>query len=99
MKIRENELGIEIFSCDKLYKKILGFMFYKKPIKHGLILNKCNAIHTFFMFQPIDVIMTDKNDNILFVYEGLKPWKIITPKKGVSKTYELPLGIIKKIKD
>lgn len=58
----------------------------------------CNSIHTFFMFSNIDVIMTDKNNNVLYIYRNLKPWKLILPKKNVYYTYELPGGTLSKLK-
>jgi uncharacterized membrane protein (UPF0127 family) len=70
-------------------------MFARRKITHGLLFKKCNAIHTFFMYQPIDVIMTDVDNNILYMYENLPPWRVILPKKGVCYTYELPVGSIK----
>ncbi|NLL44772.1 MAG: hypothetical protein GX247_03795 [Mollicutes bacterium] len=79
-------------------KRLFGFMFKIKKIDYGLCLPKCNSIHTLFMFQPIDVIMTDKNHKILYIYSNLKPWRIILPKKGVYYTYELPVGSIKILK-
>ena len=62
----------------------------KKNINYGLCFPKCNSIHTFFMLENIDVIMTDKNYNILYIYKNLKPNKIILPKKNVYYTFELP---------
>ena len=97
MKINVKRLDIDIVECKSIYKRTIGFMFRKKDIKFGLLFKKCNAIHTFFMFQPIDVVMTDINNNILYSYKSLLPNKIILPKKGVSYTYELPIGSIKKI--
>ena len=41
------------------------------------------------MFQNIDVIMTDKRNHILYIYENIKPNHIIFPKKDVYYTYEL----------
>jgi uncharacterized membrane protein (UPF0127 family) len=40
----------------------------------------------------IDVVMTDKNFNILYIYKNLKPNKIIFPKKKVYYTFELPVN-------
>jgi uncharacterized membrane protein (UPF0127 family) len=97
MKINVKQLNIKVSACNKWYQKLIGFMFKKKKITNGLIFYKCNAIHTFFMYQPIDVVMTDINNNILFTFENLLPNKIILPKKGVYNTYELPVGTIKKI--
>ena len=76
----------------KFKDRVIGLMFKRKKIDYGICFPKCNSIHTFFMFQPIDVVMTDINHKILYIYPNFKPWKIILPKKNVYYTYELPLG-------
>jgi hypothetical protein len=97
MKINVKQLNIEIIRCNKWYNRLIGFMFKKRKIESGLLFDRCNAIHTFFMYQPIDVVMTDINNNILFTFENLKSNRIILPKKGVYNTYELPAGSIRKL--
>lgn len=77
-------------------KRLLGLMFQKKKIEYGICFPKCNSIHTMFMFQTIDIIMTDKEQNILYM-KTIKPWRIILPKKNVYYTYELPEGYIEKL--
>lgn len=80
--------------------KVIGLMFRKKTINEGYILYNCNAIHTFFMMQNIDVIMIDKNNRIVLIRENLKKNKILINKKA-KHTIELPLGssIVFKIND
>ena len=68
---------------------------FTKDFDYCMRFGKCNSIHTFFMSTNIDVIMTDRDDNVLFVFKNVKPWKVILPKKGVCNTYELPSGSIK----
>ena len=85
MKI--NDLEIKV--CNTFFSRLKGFMFTKN-ISYGLCFPKCNSIHTFFMLKPIDVIMTDKNYKILYIYKNLSPFKIILPKKNVYYTFELP---------
>lgn len=80
---------IEIKMCDTFFKKLMGLMF-KKNFNYGLCFKKCNSIHTFFMFKKIDVIMTDKNNKVLYIFNELKPYRIILPQKKVYYTYELP---------
>ena len=96
MKFTPQKLNIPIKKANNLFLKIKGFMFKKDKINYGLLLNNCNSIHTLFMKQKIDVIMTDKNDNILYYYQNLKPFRIIFHKKKVKKIYELPAGTINK---
>jgi len=90
MYIIKDNKKLEIKICNNIFNRFLGFMF-KKNINYGLCFPKCNSIHTFFMLIPIDVIMTDKEYNIMYIYNNLKPNKIILPKKNVYYTFELPV--------
>ena len=91
--IKDNQ-KLDIKICNNFFNRFLGFMF-KKNINCGLCFPKCNSIHTFFMKESIDVIMTDKNYNILYIFNNLKPNKIILPKKNVYYTFELPINKFK----
>ena len=94
MNLSVNNKNIDIKLCNKFSERLLGLMF-KKNINYGLLFRKCNSIHTFFMRENIDIIMTDKNNKILYIYQNLKPWRIILPKKNVYNVYELPKNTIK----
>ena len=100
MKLIIDEEKIDIKKCTKFKDRLIGLMFTKKKINNCLLFPKCNSIHTFFMFQNINVIMTDKNYKITKIYKNLKPWKIIMPKKNTYYTFELTKNIDKlKIND
>jgi len=91
MKLIYNGNSIDIYDCNSFFSRLKGFMF-KKNINYALLFNKCNSIHTFFMKCNIDVIMCDKDNNILYYYNNLHRNKIIWPKKNVYKTIELPVN-------
>lgn len=84
---------INLINCTKFKQRLIGFML-KKEANYGLIFPRCNSIHTFFMKMNIDVIMCDKDNNILYFYKDLKPNKIILPKRNVTKVIELPVSNI-----
>ena len=44
------------------------------------------------LLSNIDVIMCEKNNNILYYYNNLSKNRIILPKKNVFKTIELPVN-------
>ena len=94
MYIIKDNKKIKIKECKNIFNRFLGLMF-KKNINYGLCFPKCSSIHTFFMFNKIDVIMTDENYNILYIFSNLKPNKIILPKKGVYYTFEIPINKFK----
>ena len=83
---------IEIKKYDKFFDKFKGLMF-KKNFDYGIRL-RSNGIHTFFMRECIDVVLTDKDNNVLFIYKSLKPNRIVFPKKKVYYTYEFPNNFI-----
>ena len=44
------------------------------------------------MKKNIDIIMCDKDDTILYIYNAVNKNKVIWPKKRVTKVYELPVN-------
>lgn len=94
MKIIKGKNYIDIKICNNFFTRLKGFMF-KKNINKCLCFPKCNSIHTFFMFNNIDVVMTDKSFRVLYIYNNLKPFKIILPKKDVYYTFEFPINKFK----
>ena len=95
MHIIINNKRIELKEIKTFKKKLFGLMG-KTNIDYALLF-RCNGIHTFFMKESIDIILTDKNYKILYLYKNLKKNKIILPKKKVYYTIELPNNSIKKI--
>lgn len=92
-----NNKKIKINKKNNFFGRLKGYMFEFEPIKEGLLLENCRSIHTFFMYQKIDVIMTDKNNKIIKLYKNLDTEKIIWPKKNVSKVFELPNNSIENL--
>lgn len=88
MHIQINKENITIKYCNTFIKKLIGMSFKKKKQSSIYCFPNCNSIHTFFMFQNIDIIMTDKNGEILYMKENMKPNHILLPKKKVYYTYE-----------
>ena len=83
-----------LIDCTTFYSRFKGLMF-TRDFDYCMRFSHCNSIHTFFMVVNIDVVMTDCDDNVLFVFKNVKPWKVILPKKNVYNVYELPGGSIK----
>lgn len=40
----------------------------------GMLILKCNAIHTFFMLFPIDAVFLDRNDKVVKTVRNIRPW-------------------------
>lgn len=56
------------------------------------------GIHTFFMKVSIDVIVLNKNNEVVKLKENLKPWKLFFWNPMFNKIIELPSGYIKENK-
>ena len=41
----------------------------------GLLIEKCNAIHTFFMSFPIDAIFLDGENRVVKTVRDIRPWR------------------------
>ena len=61
---------LKIYEYKTFFKKLFGLM-NKKNISYGIKINNCNSIHTFFMKENIDVCITDKTNNIIYLKENL----------------------------
>lgn len=88
---------IDIHEAKTFRERLFGLMF-KKNIDYCLLFKNCNSIHTFFMKENIDVVMTDKNNKVLFIKKNMQKNRIILPKKNVYNTYEFPANFIKDLK-
>lgn len=64
------------------------------PSGSGLILDPCNSIHMFFMRYALDIIFLDKHDRVVFLYNGIKPWRVGRIVRGARLAIELPEGAI-----
>ena len=69
-------LGYKAKVARKLVERIRGLIGTKDlPPDEGMLILKCNAIHTFFMSFPIDAIFLDKNDNVVKTIKNIRPWR------------------------
>ena len=87
MKIVLEDKEMLVKDCIKFKDKLLGFMF-KKNIDYALRF-RCKAIHTFFMRENIDVVITDKNNKVIQVKNNININRILINTKAYF-FYELP---------
>ena len=95
MKIILNNQELNLDIANSFFKRLFGLMG-KKNITKGMFFPKTRSIHTFFMKENIDIIMIDKNNNIIYYQESVPKNKIIIKKKAYH-TIELPNNSINNI--
>ena len=98
MKLLYKNKDIDLYNCKSFFSRFKGFMM-EKNINRALLFDKCNSIHTFFMTRNIDIVITDKDNNVIKIIQDLKPWKIIFPIKKGYFTYEFEAKFIHNIKN
>lgn len=60
----------------------------------GLLIKPCCSIHTFFMKFAIDVLFVNKKNEIVALYENVKPWRILPIHFSSHYVIELSAGTI-----
>jgi len=97
--LRVNKTKINVVVAKNMADRFKGFMG-KTNIDYGMLFPKCNAIHTFFMKENIDIIGLDKNNEVIYKYENLNKNRVIKINNDIKKTsiLELPANSSKKIR-
>lgn len=63
------------------------------PVGHGLLLEPCNGIHSFFMAFPFDALFLDEYMRIVHIIEAMPPNRISPIIRQARSVLELPAGI------
>lgn len=93
------ESSIDVFIADSYTKRLLGYMFRKKPHYDAILLKPCNSIHTFFMKFSIDVLFLNEHMEVVKKVLKLKPGKVVTNVIGAKIVIEAKEGTFNSIKD
>ena len=46
------------------------------PAGKGLLITRCNCIHTFLMRYPIDVAFLDRRGEVVKTVRNVRPWRL-----------------------
>ena len=68
--------GIDAEVAESAFERMRGLIGRAglEPGK-GMLITKCNCIHTFFMRFPIDATFLDRKGEIVKVVRGIRPWR------------------------
>jgi len=64
---------------------------------HGLLIDPCGSVHSFFMRFPIDVLYLDRADVVVKAVT-VPPFRMSSGRSGAKRVIELPLGTIERRK-
>ena len=85
----------DVIKAESVLNRFKGFMF-KSHIsqKEGLLIPRCNWIHTLFMMQEIDAVYLNKDGVIVDLESRVRPWRFCKPRFKAKSTLELCAGAI-----
>ena len=90
MKLKINNKYIEVKEAKSFVTRLIGLMG-KENIEEGMLFRKCNAVHTYFMKESIDVIGLNEQNQIIYIYREAPKNKIIKISGDTKKTSILEL--------
>ncbi|MEI8347778.1 MAG: DUF192 domain-containing protein, partial [Pseudomonadota bacterium] len=77
--------------ADNFWSRLKGLMFLPAMKEFdGLLIKRCNSIHTCFMNFPIDVIFLDSRYKVIKIIRKISPWRMTIPHFRASQVLELP---------
>ncbi len=90
MKLQLNKKKLNITEVTSFWNRFKTLKFDLKPLKEVILFSNKKYLSTYLFCQKVDVVMTDKNNIILYIYMNLKSEKIIHYKRKVYNVYILP---------
>ena len=89
---KETVVADDVRIARSMWARFWGLMRKAElPDGQGLLIDPCSSIHMFFMRFPLDVVFLDKDDRVVKIVEGIKPWRMALGGGG-KKALELPAG-------
>ena len=68
--------GVKARVARTLFERMKGLIGTKvMSAGEGLLILRCNSIHTFFMSFPIDATFLDRDDKVVKVVRNIRPWR------------------------
>ncbi len=70
-------LGVRAAVAETLFSRMRGLIAREAPkAGEGLLITRCNCIHTFFMRYPIDATFLDRDGHVVRRVENIRPWRL-----------------------
>ena len=72
----ETILGVDAEIAESAFERMRGLIGRAGLGRgKGMLITKCNCIHTFFMRFPIDATFLDREGNVVKVVRNIRPWR------------------------
>jgi uncharacterized protein len=84
----------DIVLADSFFARLAGYQFRLRPHVEGFLFVPGNSIHTFWCFFPLDLVFLTKENEVVKIIRGMKPWRATRPYLRSNKILEVPAGMI-----
>ena len=98
MYIKVKNRKVMLVEANTFWERLKGLKFVLGPLEYGVRFPNKRSSNTNFLFERIDVILTDIDEKILYLIENLGTEKKIRRKKDVCNTYFVPRETVKDLK-
>ena len=73
---RTNILGVDAEVAERFTERLRG-LIGRNGLESGkgMLIVRCNCIHTFFMRFPIDATFLDRNGEVVRTVRNIRPWR------------------------
>ncbi len=94
-RTRHTTLASHVDIAQSPWQRMKGLLGMEQfPLGKALVITRCQSIHMFFMKFPIDVIFCDRNNQVVGLCEGIKPFGLSPIFFKAAYAVELPVGSI-----
>lgn len=91
MYIKIEKEKYDVIYLNTFWLKLKSLKFYLEPIEDIYMMRR-KGLTTYWFCQNVDIIETDKDNKIVYIYRKFRPDKILFPKRKVSYIYLTPVG-------
>lgn len=78
-----------------LRERTVGLLGTMEPSPgDGLLIERTQSIHMFFMRYAIDVVFVDRSARVTRYVAGLRPWRVVWWARGARDCVELGVGTL-----
>lgn len=89
-------LGSHVRLADRLWSRVRGYLARPEPEEgEGILLVPCNAVHTFGVPFPLDILFLGADGTVLDTEEELRPWRWTRRVSRARYVLEVPSGTIR----
>ena len=94
-RTRKTLLGTRVMRAASFFSRLRGYLGRPQPRPgEGILLVDCNAIHTWWLSFPLDVLFLNDRGEVISLARSVPPWKVIRSPERATYVLEVPVGTV-----